>query len=380
MEEYKRIEPTSLFATENDILPSMEGRSGSFTQKLLVEPFGTAQADNISELAEEKKDLAEHPFLVDLFGTKPKSSEKANDRITSSPGRKFRRLTNRRNRILASLGKENIKKIRIPKHHVGNKVVLYEVEVANNSYIWNMWLRFEEFYKLHLQLVELATEYDNKFGPEDCEYCLPPFPFKQPKLIVNHKNERFIKERRSLLENYLQRVLEIEGFKNYECFITFLLPPRNEYEVPQRFVESPARTINKSALSSGPLEISWKDEITAISIERSKILADHTLYYVDLVNENKTENHANWTVLKRFGDFCKFDAKLRSGIATKYPDCLKLLPKFPPKSSKIFTNHADPVFIERRRILLNSYCQDLIKYPVFRRHQITVDFFLVCEN
>jgi len=384
-DDYKRVEPTKLLDEEDGIFNLREDNK-SFVQKLLVDPYATKQVD--SELVDEKtKDLSKHPFLMDLFGTqtsqKPEIKEiKTDENLQNVPsGQAFGRFTNRRRRIVESLGRENITKIRIPKHHVGEKVVLYEVEVANKSFIWNMWLRFEEFYKLHLQLLNLATEYDNKFGLADGgKHRLPPFPFKQPKLIIDHKSDKFISERRSLLENYLKRILECEGFKDYEVFVTFLLPPKNEYEVPpQKSSDSPAsrRMSKPTSNRSGALEISWEDEITGISITKSKTLDNHTLYHVDLENENKPKTHSSWTVLKRYGDVFKFDASLRTEIASKYPDCMKLLPKFPPRSSKIFTNHADPEFIERRRVLLNNYCQDLIKYPVFRRHPVTIDFFLV---
>jgi len=386
-EDYKRTEPTKLL-DEEDVIFS-PNHSKSFTQKLLVDPYATKAVD--AELGDEKtRDLSKHPFLVDLFGTKTSQTSEtkeitADESLPNSPPiQTIGRLTNRRRRIVESLGKENITKIQIPKHHVGEKVVLYEVEVSNKSFIWNMWLRFEEFHKLHVQLQSLATEYDIKFGSNDGgKHRLPPFPFKQPKLIIDHKSDKFISERRSLLENYLKRILESEGFKDYEAFVTFLLPPKNEYEIPpQEISNSPAsRRLSKPMVTrSGALEISWQDEITGISITKSKTLENHTLYHVDLENENKPKSHASWTVLKRYGDFFKFDANLRSEIAAKYPDCLKLLPKFPPRSSKIFTNHADLEFIERRRVLLNNYCQDLIKYPVFRRHPVTIDFFLVSKS
>lgn len=391
MEEDNKREEHAKLDEEDDIFSA--NLSGNklvgkyFAQKLLVDPYATKQVH--SGLNDEKtRDLSQHPFLMDLFGTEPIEAPeeiKANENLQNSGlGQKFGRFTNRRGRILESLGRENITKIRIPKHHVGEKVVLYEVEVSNKSFIWNMWLRFEEFHKLHLQLQSLATEYDNKFGSDDRgKYRLPPFPFKQLKLIIDHKSDKFISERRSLLENYLKRILESEDFRDYEAFVTFLLPPKNEYELPpKKSSDSPSsrRLSRPKSNRSGALEISWQDEITGISITKSKTLENHTLYHIDLENENKPKNHASWTVLKRYGDVFKFDANLRSEITSKYPDCLKLMPTFPPRSSKIFTNHADPEFIERRRVLLNNYCQDLIKYPVFRRHPVTIDFFLIGKS
>jgi len=323
-------------------------------------------------------------FLESKISPKTSMLPRLEDIPVKFPGQ----FTNRRERIVASLGKESIKSVSIPSHHVTENIVLYEVEVANKNYIWNLWLRFDQFHRLHLRLSELASEYTMKYSPRDnSRYNLPPFPVKQPKIIVDHKSRQFVEERRTLLENYLQKILNNEEFRHYEAFVTFLLPPKKEVAIPRKPRAEPSRKSkskrNREARSKSYkfgcrlLELSERDEITAIHVSRSQVTDTHTVYQVNLSNENKPVDVMDWRVFKRYGDFASFDASLRKEIAAKYPDCLKFLPPIPSKSSKLLVDHKDPVFIERRRVLLDSYCQNLIKYPVFRRHALAIEFFEV---
>merc|ERR1711994_676050 len=71
-------------------------------------------------------------------------------------------FTNRRARILRSLGEHSIRRIRIPSHTITDGVTLYEVEVANKAFIWNLWLRFDSFTTLYTRLQEVAAEFRNE--------------------------------------------------------------------------------------------------------------------------------------------------------------------------------------------------------------------------
>jgi len=401
---------------KEDVKNPHERGKGSIS--LMVEPGASVYPEANSDGASEKenvlqgqkntkkvafKETEDRPSLLDsprptsndkpeifLQSNQVKTSTTQLPRLEDIPVKFPGQFTNRRERIIASLGKESIKTVTIPSHHITDNVVLYEVEVSNKNFIWNLWLRFDQFSKLHQQLSELAVEYTAKYSPTDrSQYHLPPFPVKQPKIIVDHKSRQFVEERRALLENFIQKVLGNEEFRHYEAFVTFLLPPKREIAVPRKPRARPSRR-SKGKRSSGPnevrsksykfgcrlLQLSERDEITALCVSRSNV-TDVTTYQVDLSNENKPAAKANWTVFKRYGDFATFDANLRKEIAAKYPDCLKFLPPIPPKSSKLLTDHKDPVFIERRRVLLDSYCQNLIKYPVFRRHALAIEFFEV---
>jgi len=391
---------------------------GKGSISLMIEPAvypetdsdGASEKENILQGQKNNKKVAfketEHrPSLLDSPSPRTTSDDKpeiflqSNEakttttqlpRLEDIPVKFPGQFTNRRERIIASLGKESIKTVTIPSHHITDNVVLYEVEVSNKNFIWNLWLRFDQFSKLHQQLSELAVEYTAKYSPTNrAQYHLPPFPVKQPKIIVDHKSRQFVEERRALLENFIQKVLGNEEFRHYEAFVTFLLPPKREIAVPRKPRARPSRRSKGKRRSRANevrsksykfgcrlLQLSERDEITALCVSRSNV-TDITTYQVDLSNENKPAATANWTVFKRYGDFATFDANLRKEIATKYPDCLKFLPPIPPKSSKLLTDHKDPVFIERRRVLLDSYCQNLIKYPVFRRHALAIEFFQV---
>lgn len=334
---------------------------GKGSISLMVEPGGSVYPETKSDDDSEQekvlqgqnrsikrvafKETEDRPSLLDspraTSNDKPEIFLQSNEAKTSPPQLprledipvKFPgQFTNRRERIIASLGKESIKSVSIPSHHITENIVLYEVEVSNKNFIWNLWLRFDQFSKLHQQLSELAVEYTAKYSPTNrAEYNLPPFPVKQPKIIVDHKSRQFVEERRALLENFIQKVLSNEEFRHYEAFVTFLLPPKREIAVPRKPRAKPSRR-SRSKKSSGAkevrsksykfgcrlLQLSERDEITALCVSRSNV-TDVTTYQVDLSNENKPADKANWTVFKRYGDFATFDANLRKEIATKYP-------------------------------------------------------------
>lgn len=298
-------------------------------------------------------------------------------------------FTNRRERILRSLGTHSIRRVRIPSYTITDGVCLYEVEVANKSFIWNLWLRFDAFVRLYGRLQELATEYRSNIGKDDHRFVLPPFPFKQPKIFVDHTNKQFIETRRRLLENFLQKILEHEDFRYFESFITFLLPPENEVAIPRkdpvpssheassgRLTRKKRKKKSRYRFGTDMIEVSELDEITGVEVRKSQVLKnDHTVFHVHVLNENKPKPYQQWTSLKRYQDFDKFQLSLKKQIADRYPACLKFLPAIPKKSSKLLRDHLDPTFIERRRLLLDVWCKNLVKYPVFRRHAAVLEFF-----
>mmetsp|Transcript_31312 Transcript_31312/g.27533 ORF Transcript_31312/g.27533 Transcript_31312/m.27533 type:complete len:83 (+) Transcript_31312:3-251(+) len=81
--------------------------------------------------------------------------------------------------------------------------------------------------------------------------------------------------------------------------------------------------------------------------------------------------------MKRFQDFKNFDKKLRSVIKDKDPTSLPIIPTLPPKHMKLFKNHLDYIFVEKRRLLLQEYIQDLCKHQLFRRQECTRNFLQI---
>uniref|UniRef100_A0A7S4E073 PX domain-containing protein n=1 Tax=Lotharella globosa TaxID=91324 RepID=A0A7S4E073_9EUKA len=96
-------------------------------------------------------------------------------------------------------------------------------------------------------------------------------------------------------------------------------------------------------------------EIKSLAIKRVQTARSRSqvvLYQVDV----KT-GHAEWATFKRFNAFYEFHQQL-------VKDLKKCgLPKFPPRHSKILTDHFDRFFIEKRRADLEQYMQSLLRIP-----------------
>lgn len=309
-----------------------------------------------------------------------------------------------------------IRKIAIPSYHVADDVVVYEVDVSNKKLRWNLWLRFESFYLLHQMLKELVDEL-TAVKPQQ-KILLPPFPEKRLKLIVDHFDEEFIEQRRCLLENYCRKILKNPSLNYAEVFLSFLTPAEDEdkqgamrrhaaeHQAPpapasdgdsdderppkKATTDSDSEPEDPVALKKSgagrakrdePLYVTGDDEITSVSIPSSQILkSDHTIYQIHCCNCNKRESFSEWTVLKRFAEFHEFDASIRTAVGQQHGHELTKLPKLPPRYLPVITDHLDETFIERRRLLLQLYLRRLIRYPVFRRHNLVLDFLGVYSH
>jgi len=342
----------------------------------------------------------------------------------------------------------NITKITIPSFHIADSVVVYEVDVSNKKLRWNLWLRYEFFFVLHQMLLNLVNDMSTPESP----IALPPFPEKRMKFFTNHLDEYFVENRRLLLENYLQKILQNRFLKHSEVFINFLTPPENEEpdskndqtvisngtstackindtttdnkrnnitnvdndneskssnvndninnnnnnnnmdENNHRDMSPPHQSANGSPTSQKnqqngkPViqynikdehctDINEDDEITAVYVPQAQILKnDHVIYHLHIFNANQRKSFQEWTVLKRFDEFNRFDNEFREAIITNFPDQLNKIPPLPPKYLKVIVDHLDDVFVEKRRLLLQGYLQKLIRYPTFRRHELVSKF------
>jgi len=130
------------------------------------------------------------------------------------------------------------------------------------------------------------------------------------------------------------------------------------------------------------LFVSDKDEITGISIKSTTILREeaHVRYHVNVRNVNKGSEFKVWTVMKRYHEFVDFNDQLRALMSVTNPSSVSQLPSLPPKHNKSWTDHLNEVFIEKRRILLEVYLRRLIRYPQFRRHELTLKFLGVLNE
>jgi len=327
----------------------------------------------------------------------------------------------------------NIVGVSMPSCHIVDNVVVYEIDVYNRKLRWNLWRKFQHFYNLHQILETLATELS---AAQNTPIVLPPFPEKRVKLFTDHLDEHFIENRRILLENYLQKILQHRYLRHQEQFVQFLVPDIDEQldtksvpEQKQEHSQKPSQTTQivddedhggdedltnavdedidskleehsttkKTSENGKPSEIEAMtnhflsiknvkflgldkdDEITACRIPSAQILKhDHAIFQIHVENENiDDEDHCRWTVMKRFCDFSDFENELRLSIMNDYPHEVSLLPPLPPKYFKMVTDHLDETFIEKRRLLLQGFLQSICKHRLLRRHQVTLKFLQV---
>mmetsp|Transcript_27324 Transcript_27324/g.48317 ORF Transcript_27324/g.48317 Transcript_27324/m.48317 type:complete len:157 (+) Transcript_27324:51-521(+) len=107
-------------------------------------------------------------------------------------------------------------------------------------------------------------------------------------------------------------------------------------------------------------------EIKSIAIKRVQTARSRSqvvLYQIDV----KTR-HSEWATFKRFNAFYEFHNKISKDLKK----CG--IPKFPPRQSKIFTDHFDRFFIEKRRQQLEQYMQKLLRIPGMANQELMLKF------
>jgi len=316
----------------------------------------------------------------------------------------------RYHRVFWSISHGNeVTTIHIPDHRVAANVVFYEIVVSNDELRWNLWVRYSTFAYLHALMKDLVEGLGDKLKVD-----LPPFPDKRLKALTNHFSDSFIENRRALLENYVQKINEHRTLRYAEDFLIFLLPPRENlleetgnYPVILReslSLEPSDEEHKRSELKPTPCEpdnalprekstsitsndrgagnfmlfVNDADEITDIEINAVSVVdgpnQHHGVYHIVVKNSNKAEGFNKWIIMKRFLDFVKFDAEFRAELVEKSKVSVARLPNLPPKFNKSLTNHTDYAFMEKRRVLLQVYLRWLVRYPVFRRHRLLLEF------
>jgi len=76
------------------------------------------------------------------------------------------------------------------------------------------------------------------------------------------------------------------------------------------------------------------------------------IYHLHIFNANQRKSFQEWTVLKRFDEFNRFDNEFREAIITNFPDQLNKIPPLPPKYLKVIVDHLDDVFVEKKKIII----------------------------
>jgi len=109
--------------------------------------------------------------------------------------------------------------VSIPATRQMSDHVLYQIDVVNSrkekEYSkWTVLKRFGQFY-------EMDSLVRSSFEKSDILHTLPATPERKLKLFNDHSNVNFVEQRRVLLENYLQKMVEIEDVVRDKHFLAF---------------------------------------------------------------------------------------------------------------------------------------------------------------
>jgi hypothetical protein len=266
----------------------------------------------------------------------------------------------------------SIEKVSVPHYQaLKNGPVVYEITASNNKCRWNVWHRFQTFQLLHEMLKVSIDE-------ERLKCKLPIIPFRHIKLVINHKSKDFCEGRKVLLDNYLKTLLSIKELRDSTVLIGFL--SRSDESLSDEKVSQEETKDYETNKVKNILVTDESDDITNVSIPSSRVVGnEYVLYTVSVHNMNVETEYSHWNVLHRYSEFKEYDRALREYLAKDKPHLISEIPQLPMKESKIFRNHFGHDFVERRRLLLDSYIKRLIKVQSLRRHPLTIKFLGVRE-
>jgi len=164
--------------------------------------------------------------------------------------------------------KEAIKSVSIPSAKVIDGNVHYVVQVQGAFNAWCVLKRYSAFEEAHKEFVDA---FKSSF-PSGAV-----FPPKKIKLFQNHSSPEFIEERRVLLENYLRKLVAVKNLAKHSVLTAFLTKGKQKLDIKEKDEAMPEDV-----------------EITDVSIPATRIMSDHVLYQIDLVNERKRKTYSKW--------------------------------------------------------------------------------------
>jgi hypothetical protein len=84
----------------------------------------------------------------------------------------------------------------------------------------NEWMLLKRF----LDFCELDDELRKYFSKSSSAVVelLPPLPLKASKMMTDHRDPKFVEERRLILENYLKKIIHIREVVNHPSFLRFI--------------------------------------------------------------------------------------------------------------------------------------------------------------
>eukprot|EP00475_Leptophrys_vorax_P003162 TRINITY_DN1182_c0_g1_i1.p1 TRINITY_DN1182_c0_g1~~TRINITY_DN1182_c0_g1_i1.p1 ORF type:complete len:378 (-),score=117.38 TRINITY_DN1182_c0_g1_i1:2706-3839(-) len=255
--------------------------------------------------------------------------------------------------------------------------------------------RYSQFLNLYSAL--------KKFFHDEIAELLAVFPPKKTifvKLqelvqIESSSDAAFMEKRRVLLENFLNLVIQNSSMRKSQLF--------------EEFIRSDAVYNIISDKEDGeklePLETSFSGsevdaaEEAAAELDEEMIIDDDRLVHEIVVDKvTSLENHHSmvlyqincqgqdhsWKVFRRFKQISELDAGLRKllNVGPLSPMNTIHLPTLPSKKIKWFSDHKDPQFLEKRRILVQNYLRRINAIPEAYKSDIFLTFLGVpgfCE-
>ena len=262
---------------------------------------------------------------------------------------------------------DKISEIRIPYIHKFQDVAIYEIYIhKHDSTSYTVYSRFSNFEALNQKILCFLQETE-----QTKEGLLAPFPEKK----IFNLNSSLLFERRVLFQNYLQKLCENSDLCCFEEFIRFLDPingPNAEISFYMSVLLENKLTKRNSFFDT--LETTdLHDDMTHLKITQTKFKEKTIFYVLEVKNTYLPETYNTWTVEKRYSEFHAFHEKLVVELRSSNPTCLLTLPIFPEKRG-IFFNHFNREFIEKRKVMLEHYLQQLLLFKEVRRSKLLREF------
>jgi len=245
--------------------------------------------------------------------------------------------------------------------------VVYEVHASNAKCEWNVWHRFQTFTLLHEMFKDMVEESPGVIGDKK----LPMFPARHVKYLIDHKNKHFCESRRTLLDNYVKKIMDIPGLRSCTEMIGFLTHS-DESLSKEKVTKEEIAEYEKAKLDE-IIVASKEDEVTSVCVKEARVVRnEYTLYQLNVTNVNKDADFATWTVMHRYSEFAEYDAALRAA----FPELVAKdkIPQLPMKEPKLVKDHFTAEFVEKRRLLLDSYIKRIAQNTKLRRSPLTAKF------
>jgi len=224
--------------------------------------------------------------------------------------------------------------VRVPRFETRDKSTFYVIEAKRGEEETKVTnYRYSEFNVLHDQLLLFYKRNHTHLANN-----IPPLPPKSPLKFLKPTPE-LLEDRRQGFEKYLQKLVLVPHAQDNPLLFEFLglgLPP------------------------GARLKLKEGETFTAVRVAKVEVRDGVTYYVVEALTSPSSEITQT---LKRYSDFEEFDERMQGYYTTHDSKLAKQLPELPIKHNKLLENHKSDDFIERRRLLLNSYLRKMIEVP-----------------